>query len=594
MDSSPTSATTPLTPSRRIITQTRDVRKPRNLAALGVFGVVVARAVWHQVQERWLVGELMAAFDGGEDHHLSSTELSSLLRANGFDVNQEQVGRMFGRVDDEGDGFDDEELQKILTIVSDLPAISERVRQTVTASNAWLVDTFLCIAAGVGLYYMVGQSDVLEKRWLQSSFRGAVQFHRMQAKCSKLDSQLNELSEEREKVEKAIKEVEDSSFSDIDEREQKLKRLGSRLAEVTEAQNAATAQLQSEVSKWQRAAEKSMQEATQVKSKLKGMMTCIKGLEAFTGAGGNKFDKDGAQQGFCHRSKIGFCMDTITFGTIENGKLLLFETSTRNKIGEGRDCAYRCKEVETGEEFALKMYTMSNPTQRRSIFHDLYAHQSQVGKHPQIVSYERVIESENTIFVLMEYLKGKDLFDIVCQRQLTEAQARPLFKELVEGVQHLHRSEVIHCDIKPENAMVLGSVDMGTATLKLIDFGCSCFNKFEHNENEIRACVVYDSYMPPEHSASPSLAPSVATDMWRIGCTLFVMLVRRPPFHNDAQTKAGREAREQGNFFRVQEYEDLSDEAKDLITSLLNGDPSKRPDTDAVLQHPWVTKGQAS
>ena len=143
-----------------------------------------------------------------------------------------------------------------------------------------------------------------------------------------------------------------------------------------------------------------------------------------------RFDKDGAQQGFCHTSSVGFSLapsphkavfpcitlgvravrvaskDTITFGTIDNGKLLLFETSKNQKIGEGRDSAYRCKELETGEEFALKMYTMANLRQRRSILHDLYAHRLQVGKHPRIVSYERVIESETTIFVLMELLAG--------------------------------------------------------------------------------------------------------------------------------------------------------------------------------------------
>lgn len=207
-----------------------------------------------------------------------------------------------------------------------------------------------------------------------------------------------------------------------------------------------------------------------------------------------------------------FSKDTITFGTIEDGKLLLFETSTRHKIGEGRDCAYRCKELETGEEFALKMYTMSNPSQRRSIMHDLYAQRLKLGKHPRIVSYKRVIESETNIFVLMELLKGRDLFDVVCARPLTEEQARPLFVGLVEGLQHLHSNNVIHCDVKPENAMVSGDIDDGTAHLKLIDFGCSCFHEFV-KESETRACVVYDRYMPPELGASPSLAPSVATDM---------------------------------------------------------------------------------
>eukprot|EP00435_Cladocopium_sp_Y103_P069754 s475_g33.t3 len=540
----------------------RGMKKPRKIAALAVFGACVVRGVWHQVQEYRRTADLMAAFDAGQDQHLSSKD--------------DQVGRMFGRVDDEGDGFDDVELTRILSIVSGLPAVSERIKQAAQAGNSWLFDLVLCTVTGIGLYYIVGQSDVLEKRWLQSSFRGAVQFHRMQSKCSKLDRQLGDLSDER---------------------------LSTRLEEVTEQQRAATDQLQAEVSKWQNAAEEAMKQANNVKSKMASMMTCIKGLDAFSGSGTKRFVEDGAQQGFCHRSNVGFCLDTITFGTIEEGKLLLFETSTRHKIGEGRDCAYRCKELETGEEFALKMYTMSNPSQRRSIMHDLYAQRLLLGKHPRIVSYKRVIESETNIFVLMELLAGRDLFDVVCARSLTEEQAQPLFLDLVEGLQHLHSNKVIHCDVKPENAMVLGDIDAGTAHLKLIDFGCSCFHEFV-KESETRACVVYDRYMPPELAVSPGLAPSVATDMWRLGCTLYVMLVRSPPFHDDAQTRSGIELREQGKFYKTAAYEAffgfsrsefqllsntprLSDEAKattsDLLVKLLAGDPKERPDATSVL-----------
>lgn len=563
------------------------MKKPRKVAALAVFGACVARAVWHQVQEHRRTYDLMAAFDAGHDQHLSSKELASLLQANGVDVSQDQVGRMFGRVDDEGDGFDDVELTRILSIVSGLPAVSEAIKQAAQGGNSWIFDAVLCSVAGIGLYYIVGQSDVLEKRWLQSSFRGAVQFHRMQSKCGKLNKQLGDLSDERMKLECSIKEIESSSPSTSEERSSELSRLSTRLEEVTEQQRAATDQLQAEVSKWQNAAEEAMKQANNVKSKMASMMTCIKGLDAFSGSGTKRFDADGAQQGFCSRSNVGFCLDTITFGTIEDGKLLLFETSTRHKIGEGRDCAYRCKELETGEEFALKMYTMSNPSQRRSIMHDLYAQRLKLGKHPRIVSYKRVIESETNIFVLMELLAGRDLFDVVCARPLTEEQARPLFVGLVEGLQHLHSNNVIHCDVKPENAMVSGDIDAGTAHLKLIDFGCSCFHEFV-KESETRACVVYDRYMPPELGASPSLAPSVATDMWRLGCTLYVMLTRSPPFHDDAQTRSGIEAREQGKFYKTAAYESLSDEAKDLLVKLLAGDPEERPDATSVLDHPWL------
>merc|ERR1712151_1023516 len=126
----------------------------------------------------------------------------------------------------------------------------------------------------------------------------------------------------------------------------------------------------------------------------------------------------------------------------------------------------------------------------------------------------------------MEYIKGKDLFDVIISSAagLKEDVASSLFKDLVEAVQHLHRKNVLHCDIKPENAMVEGDVDSGTARLKLIDFGCSCFLNYEKEGLD----VPFDPYTPPEHcfrQGAARLAPAVPSDMWRLGCTLYVMLM---------------------------------------------------------------------
>jgi len=558
------------------------VRKPRNLVALAIFGVVLGRTVYNHLREQRLLSELMGTFDLGRDQHLNAAEMVRLLGANGVDISGDQVRKFFGRVDDEGDGFDNEELAQIMGIVA---------------------DAIFCLGSAAGLAYLVLHSDAVEKKWAASSFHSAVLYRRMQAKCSKLDKSFAELSAERSRLEREIQELERVSSGDLDARQGQLKALHGRLEEITKEQEDTKRQLEQEVAKWQHEAEKSMREASMTSKKMERMMTCIKGLgqcvkglEAFSGTGTGEFNSLGAQKGFCHVNRsIGFCMDSITFGTIENDKqgnpqLLMYETSDSRKLGEGRDCAYRCTDLTSGRELALKKYKISSQSQRHTIYNDLYAHLSQVGKHPRIVSYERVIESESTIFVLMELISGKDLFDVVAGQGLSEDQAKHLFKELVEGLQHLHDNGVIHCDVKPENAMVLGDVGSGDAHVKLIDFGCSCFKQYN---SDLQGCIVWDQYMPPEHSANPRLTPAVATDMWRLGCTLYIMLLRRPPFHDDAETHWGREARENAQFCRAAPFDALSGEAKDLVASLLTGDPDKRPSTAQVLQHPWV-RGAAS
>uniref|UniRef100_A0A7S4RB94 Protein kinase domain-containing protein n=1 Tax=Alexandrium monilatum TaxID=311494 RepID=A0A7S4RB94_9DINO len=592
--------------SERLVKSKRDtqvfMRKPRNLVAIGLFGLMVSRMAYNHLNEMRLTGELLSTFDLGHDKLLSTLELGRLLHEHGVDVSGEQVQKLFGKVDDEGNGFDFSELADIIRIVSVLPPASERLRQ-ISGNRSVLMDGLIVLISGVGLTYLVLHSDAVEKKWAASSFHSAIQYRRMQARCSMLEQNLASLTTERATLEEEIRSLEEASpADDLTARNEQLRALNDRLEQVRQEQEEAKQQLEREVRKWQHEAEKNLREASMTSQKLdrmmtcmKGLGTCVKGLDAFNGIGTGEFNSLGAQKGFCSvQRNIGFHMDCITFGTLESdaqghSHLRLYETSNSRKLGEGRDCAYRCTEMTSGVEYALKMYTINKKEQRIAIRHDLYAHLSQVGKHPRIVSYERVIESESTIFVLMELLRGKDLFDVVVERTLAEDVARPLFVELVEGLQHLHDTGVIHCDIKPENAMVVGNIDAGSAHVKLIDFGCSCFKSYQ---KDIEGCVVWDCYMPPEHAADQKLTPEVATDMWRLGCTLYVMLMRRPPFHNDAETRWGREAREHARFCRDPPWDSLSTEAKDLICSLIAGDPAKRLNTEQVLRHPWVAKSQ--
>merc|ERR1712039_1167282 len=108
--------------------------------------------------------------------------------------------------------------------------------------------------------------------------------------------------------------------------------------------------------------------------------------------------------------------------------------------------------------------------------------------------------------------------------------------------------------IKPENAMVEGDLESGKARLKLIDFGCSCFLKYQKDG----LSVPFDPYTPPEHNTLGKVPPAVPSDMWRLGCTLFIMLLKAPPFGSDGHTVTGRANRMSGTFFKTPQFGALS------------------------------------
>merc|ERR1712039_885452 len=156
------------------------------------------------------------------------------------------------------------------------------------------------------------------------------------------------------------------------------------------------------------------------------------------------------------------------------------------------------------------------------------------------------------------------------------------------ALSHLHQNHVIHCDVKPENAMVIGDVSRGSAHLKLIDFGLACFKRHDQQiDGQTGNGVVLDCYTPPEHLLL-DVPNAKATDMWRLGCTLYLMLVRSEPFGHDEHTQHGKEERQAARFAQsAPKFQALSPDAKDLIGRLLVADPAKRLSAAQVLEHPW-------
>jgi len=568
--------------------------KRRNTVAIGVYLLVVSWLVWRVRNANKAANEMLLQFDDSKDMRLKPAEMVKLLEVNGVKLNKDQVKGLFGEVDDENDGFDSSELLEMVSLIADLPTASAKLRSI--AQGSWsniVMDVVICTALGAGLAYLVCQSQNLEKRLAASKFVTAVRLRKMQTTCSKLEHELTGLSKEEAEVKEQLKDLESTALSkcaSTEDQNEQIQRLKDKLQTIEITQKQKQADLQGEIDKWRREAQMATREKQNKEKEVDAITSSISGgLNAFRGVGKGIHKDSGADRGFSTVRSLGFSRDLITFGTMVDGKLMVYEADKSNKLGEGVDCAYKCECLTTGTAHALKIYGIKNPMQRAQILNDLFALQELMGRHPRIVTYERVIESEDQIFVLMELIKGKDLFDVVVQVGLTESQARGLFSELVEALLYLHERNIIHCDVKPENAMVLGSVQQGTAHLKLIDFGFSCFSK---HSQEGEASVPHDMYQAPEHLEDVRRKPTRATDMWRLGCTLYVMLVQGIPF-NPTTMPADIETRKQGKINKFPKYQELSSEAKDLISQLLSGDPKERPSTEQVLQHPWV-RGQAS
>jgi len=184
--------------------------------------------------------------------------------------------------------------------------------------------------------------------------------------------------------------------------------------------------------------------------------------------------------------------------------------------------------------------------------------------------------SEDAVIIL-ELISGGELFDrIVEQGAYTEKDAAKAMYQVMEAINYLHSNKIVHRDIKPENLLLVDSSP--AAEVKISDFGLSTvYDESQHHE--IQHVGSY-GYMAPEILALKSHGP--AADIFSLGVVLYIMLCGYPPYDQAMCHKY------EPLIFPEEEWSQVSDAAKDLVRSMLEEDPVKRPTAATLLQNSWL------
>lgn len=173
--------------------------------------------------------------------------------------------------------------------------------------------------------------------------------------------------------------------------------------------------------------------------------------------------------------------------------------------------------------------------------------------HPNIVKYIECYENEYSLYIVMENCTRGELSHVIKRKVrgnhcFTEHEAREIVGKIFEAVQYCHSQGVIHGNLNPANIMFAKD-----HTLKLIDFdGIGKHSVLEG----------YQAFIAPEVSKGGQ--PNKLSDIWAIGMILYVLLVGRYPFSDDSYE------------FNDKLWNGISDNAKNLIKSMLEVDPTKR------------------
>ncbi len=239
---------------------------------------------------------------------------------------------------------------------------------------------------------------------------------------------------------------------------------------------------------------------------------------------------------------------------------------------------------ETGEQYAVKIVkkevleddTKANCDIKREI---------QIMKaldHVNIVGLVDVLYSPKRVFMVMELVKGGELFDsIVNSGRQDENTARKYFHQLIDAVHYCHHRGVYHRDLKPEN-LLLGE----NGELKITDFGFSAMKNY--GAHLLTTNCGSPHYCAPEvWNGQQDAYDGRKNDAWSCGIILYVMLTGKQPFFDEDDDAL----LEQVNTADVDYPKYLSSEARDLIEHLLDRDPRRRYSLSRVKKHPWYSVG---
>ncbi|XP_025627289.1 calcium and calcium/calmodulin-dependent serine/threonine-protein kinase isoform X1 [Arachis hypogaea] len=205
-----------------------------------------------------------------------------------------------------------------------------------------------------------------------------------------------------------------------------------------------------------------------------------------------------------------------------------------------------------------------------------------VSPHPNVVDLYDVYEDSNGVHLVLELCSGGELFDrIVAQDRYSETEAATVIRQIAAGLEAIHKANIVHRDLKPENCLFLDK--RKDSPLKIMDFGLSSVEEFTDPVVGLFGSI---DYVSPEALSQGKI--TAKSDMWSLGVILYILLSGYPPFIAQSNRQK-QQMIMNGNFsFYEKTWKGISQSAKQLISSLLTVDPSRRPSAQELLSHPWV------
>ncbi|KFV72382.1 Serine/threonine-protein kinase PAK 7, partial [Dryobates pubescens] len=247
------------------------------------------------------------------------------------------------------------------------------------------------------------------------------------------------------------------------------------------------------------------------------------------------------------------------------------------KIGEGSTgIVCIATEKHTGKQVAVKKMDLRKQQRRELLFNEVVIMRDY--HHENVVDMYSSYLVGDELWVVMEFLEGGALTDIVTHTRMNEEQIATVCLSVLRALSYLHTQGVIHRDIKSDSILLTSD-----GRIKLSDFGfCAQVSK----EVPRRKSLVGTPYwMAPE--VISRLPYSTEVDIWSLGIMVIEMIDGEPPYFNEPPLQAMRRIRDNLPP-RVKDMHKVSSVLRGFLDSMLVREPLQRATAQELLRHPFL------